>query len=106
MPAQAPIGGIVSCVNGQFYDGGRFIPDHGKFCGKGRNRVTLEAFSEVSRKVEASGFTLEYEEKWERFTIRYPGGNILRTSKNLKTLVLPPPPKPNLDLRAIPVNPI
>jgi hypothetical protein len=34
MPAKAPKGGLVSRVNGQFYEGGEFIPDHGLFCGK------------------------------------------------------------------------
>jgi hypothetical protein len=31
---KAPKGGIVSQVNGQFYPGGEFVPDHGLFCGK------------------------------------------------------------------------
>ena len=29
----APAGGHVSPVNGQWYDGGQFMPDHGLFCG-------------------------------------------------------------------------
>ena len=31
---KAPTGGIVSAVNGQFYAGGQFTPEHGLFCGK------------------------------------------------------------------------
>lgn len=31
---QAPKGGLVSPVNGQFYEGGQFMPVHGLFSGK------------------------------------------------------------------------
>lgn len=31
---KAPKGGLTSAVNGQFYDGGEFMPEHGLFCGK------------------------------------------------------------------------
>ncbi len=30
---QAPVGGTISPVNNQFYEGGQFIPDTGLFCG-------------------------------------------------------------------------
>ena len=33
-PTQAPAGGLVSKVNGQFYVGGEFMPVSGLFCGK------------------------------------------------------------------------
>ncbi len=32
--AKAPAGGMTSKVNGQFYDGGEFMPVSGLFCGK------------------------------------------------------------------------
>lgn len=31
---QAPAGGMTSKVNGQWYEGGEFMPVHGLFCGK------------------------------------------------------------------------
>jgi hypothetical protein len=31
---KAPAGGMVSGVNGQFYNGGEFVPDTGLYCGK------------------------------------------------------------------------
>ena len=31
---QAPKGGMTSQVNGQWYEGGEFMPEHGLFCGK------------------------------------------------------------------------
>jgi hypothetical protein len=45
-PIKAPKGGIVSPVNGQFYEGGEFVPDHGLFCGKkGARRAERRAKS-------------------------------------------------------------
>ena len=31
--AKAPSGGAISNVNGQFYEGGEFMPESGMFCG-------------------------------------------------------------------------
>ncbi len=39
---QAPIGGIVSRVNDQFYKGGQFLPDTGLFCGVTRANLLKE----------------------------------------------------------------
>jgi hypothetical protein len=35
---KAPKGGMVSAVNGQWYNGGEFMPDRGLFCGKAGQR--------------------------------------------------------------------
>lgn len=51
---KAPTGGAVSHVNGQFYEGGEFMPVHGKFCGKGRNRIAeseLAKFSTPTKRI-------------------------------------------------------
>lgn len=57
MTHQAPAGGIVSSVNGQFYKGGEFTPEHGLFCGKkGAARKTKwEKFAAIGRTVDLGG---------------------------------------------------
>lgn len=32
--SKAPAGGMASNVNGNWYEGGQFMPEHGLFCGK------------------------------------------------------------------------
>lgn len=88
MISKAPKGGIVSQVNGQFYEGGEFVPDHGQYCGKGKNRVTKVKFDEVASLIGNCGHMtgrLEYQEAFDRFVIKNPGGNILMTTRNLST---------------------
>ena len=53
---KAPVGGHVSPVNGQWYEGGQFMPVHGLFCGKaGAKRLKKwESFKEC-RRVDAGG---------------------------------------------------
>jgi hypothetical protein len=84
--SRAPRGGVVSAVNGQFYEGGEFTPDHGLYCGKGRNRCTQAAFDDLARKVEAAGKTLVWDEARGDFRILYQGGNCMFRAANLKTL--------------------
>ncbi len=87
---KAPKGGMVSAVNGQFYEGGEFVPDHGKYCGKGSNRVTKDRLAEVAARMALAPLyqtcTLRFSEINDRFEIVYPGGNIMMGSKNLGTL--------------------
>lgn len=80
---QAPIGGRVSPVNGQFYVGGQFMPDHGLFCGlhprkqlKILNHALAARFSGRHEKVvrEDDGYRYMYREsvfsKWIEGCIR------------------------------------
>jgi hypothetical protein len=86
MTNRAPTGGITSAVNGQFYEGGQFSPEHGLFCGKGKNRVTKAEFDRVSSLVSAAGKTLEYREETGEFVVLYVGGNIMFRARSLATL--------------------
>ena len=43
----------MSPVNGQFYNGGEFIPDTGAYCGKGKNKVSRDEFARVAAAVAA-----------------------------------------------------
>ena len=88
MTAKAPVGGIVSHVNGQFYDGGQFLPDHGKFCGKGKNRVALAEFDSIAELARTKGYTLAYREQFDNFALSLPSGLIMHTAKSLKTLAI------------------
>lgn len=88
---KAPIGGITSHVNGQFYEGGQFIPDHGKHCGKGKNRVSRAEFDGLAAQFDSLGYDLVYREKFEDFAIAYQQddrlfGRILFSAKSVKTL--------------------
>ena len=48
---KAPTGGITSAVNGQFYEGGQFTPEHGMFCGRAgaKRKVRVEKAATVGR---------------------------------------------------------
>jgi hypothetical protein len=83
---RAPAGGLTSAVNGQRYEGGEFTPDHGKFCGKGKNRVGFAAFEAVAARVAAAGKVLSYDEAHGRFLVKYPTGNVMMGAANLATL--------------------
>ncbi len=83
---KAPAGGTVSPVNGQWYHGGEFLPDHGHYCGRGRNRVSMATFSEVAERAQARGWTLRFNEKYGRFQFVLAGGNVMFSSVNLNTL--------------------
>lgn len=49
----APAGGHVSPVNGQLYDGGQFMPDHGLFCGMSeRNQLAAINHALAARQQE------------------------------------------------------
>ena len=56
---RAPVGGCVSRVNGEFYNGGEFMPDHGLFCGKaGAKRKQVWDKYGDDRKVNCGGQSL------------------------------------------------
>ena len=84
--AKAPAGGIVSVVNGQFYNGGEFIPDTGEYCGRGRNKVGRDRFDRVARAVAAAGKRLEFRESTGEFVVLYPTGNIMVRAASLATI--------------------
>ena len=68
MSLQAPVGGHVSIVNGQFYKGGQFVPDHGLFCGKaGKKRQQIWNKWPESSRVDAGGQDL-YEIQVREFS--------------------------------------
>ncbi|HVL13590.1 MAG TPA: hypothetical protein VM529_13565 [Gemmata sp.] len=48
---KAPAGGLVSAVNGQFYEGGQFVPEHGLYCGRSgaKRRKAVERSRGVGR---------------------------------------------------------
>jgi hypothetical protein len=86
MVARAPKGGVTSQVNGWWYEGGQFTPDHGLFCGKGKNRVTAARFEEVRAAVKADGKELVYDEARGLFQVLLPGGNVMFSAAGLSTL--------------------
>lgn len=60
MTLKAPAGGLVSPVNGQFYNGGEFIPDTGLFCGKkgAKRREKVEKATARGRYFDLGGSRL------------------------------------------------
>jgi hypothetical protein len=86
MTNKAPAGGMASAVNGQWYEGGEFMPDHGKCCGKGRNRITVVEFEAVAAKVAAAGKVLVYNDATGEFAVKYTTGNILYRARSLATI--------------------
>lgn len=86
MPAKAPIGGIVSQVNGQFYNGGEFVPETGLYCGKGKNRVAKPEFDAMAMAAASNGYSLEYNEKFDNFRVLTANGNCYVSARQLKTL--------------------
>lgn len=87
MIGKAPAGGIVSHVNGQFYEGGQFTPDHGLLCGKGRNKVTKAEFEAATASFASAGRTLVYVDKYELFRLFDNRGVLMNSSKKVSTLV-------------------
>lgn len=82
---KAPKGGTISVVNGQFYEGGEFMPDHGLYCGKGKNRVAVPEFDAMAARLMASrGWDLRYNEAREVFQAVLPTGNVMYASKSIK----------------------
>lgn len=55
--SKAPVGGIVSRVNGQFYAGGEFIPETGAYCGRSgaKRRKAVERFTPAGRVYGSEG---------------------------------------------------
>lgn len=83
---RAPVGGTVSAVNGWRYEGGQFTPDHGKFCGKGKNRVSVARFDAVKAAVATAGKVLEYQESTGDFLVKWTTGNVMLHARNLETI--------------------
>ena len=52
---QAPKGGHVSPVNGQFYEGGQFMPDHGLFAGLSEKKQLTLINNALAARVAESG---------------------------------------------------
>lgn len=88
MMGKAPKGGITSMVNGQYYEGGQFTPDHGKYCGKGKNNVTEFEFDEFASKAREKGLEIEYNQTLGKFRLLYANtnGRVMYSAANLKTL--------------------
>lgn len=97
-----PAGGTVSPVNGQFYNGGEFIPDTGAYCGKGKNKVSRDEFARVAAAVAATGRRLEYRESTGEFVVFMPTGNVYVRAARLATIAraFPGNQKISLDTRA------
>jgi len=55
---KAPAGGLVSKVNGQFYEGGEFMPDHGRACGRAKSVKAVAKLDEIRVLVGRVGWTL------------------------------------------------
>jgi hypothetical protein len=51
MTNNAPAGGMVSKVNGQFYEGGEFMPTNGLYCGRvgAKRKKTVETYLNIGR---------------------------------------------------------
>jgi hypothetical protein len=86
MTAKAPKGGIVSHVNGQFYEGGEFVPDTGLYCGIGKNRVSRAAFDVVAQKAASRNWTLRFNEAHGLFQVCFATGNTVFSARNLATI--------------------
>lgn len=83
---KAPAGGMTSVVNGSFYNGGEFMPDHGKFCGKGKNSVTKADFDSVAELAKRGDRELVFNATTGLFVVKYPGGNIMMSAKSLRAI--------------------
>lgn len=57
---KAPIGGTASVVNGQWYEGGEFMPEHGLFCGRGKNRIAASQVELVN--ATSATYRIEWNE--------------------------------------------
>ena len=66
---KAPKGGLVSKVNGQFYNGGEFTPEHGLYCGLGKAKVKNEVVEKVNATLAMDGKRVEWNEKNQCWTI-------------------------------------
>jgi hypothetical protein len=84
--AKAPKGGIVSHVNGQFYEGGEFIPDTGRHCGTDKNKVSVAAFDAVAQKAASRNWTLRFNEAHGLFQVCFATGNVVFSARNLATI--------------------
>ena len=69
--AKAPVGGLVSKVNGQFYEGGEFMPISGLFCGKKgqSHKKKWDIYAKRGKSIDLGGSQL-FE------VIEYAGGGV------------------------------
>jgi hypothetical protein len=90
--SKAPAGGMTSKVNGQFYEGGEFMPVTGEYCGLGRNRVSVQQVAEANRTLSVG--MIRWNEKagqfqlWVEVTLRdgTKTEQVRFSSSNIKTL--------------------
>ena len=65
--SKAPVGGMVSNVNGQFYTGGEFMPVTGEFCGTGKHKIEAKKLADINAKLE--GKKIAWDEKLSKFKV-------------------------------------
>lgn len=58
---RAPEGGMVSAVNGQRYEGGEFMPEHGLYCGLGGARIRKTELEAIKSKMDENN-RIEWDE--------------------------------------------
>ena len=88
MYGKAPSGGLVSEVNGQFYEGGQFTPDTGLYCGRGKNRVSVAQLAAINAALaeKRPGWFVRYREEYRQYQVVNDRGNGMASAANIKTL--------------------
>jgi len=75
--AKAPAGGVTSAVNGRFYNGGEFIPDHGRSCGSPSGKADkIEQARAIAGRLGWEFFVAESGD----YVARRPGGGGYRAA--------------------------
>jgi hypothetical protein len=64
---QAPAGGAVSRVNGERYEGGEFMPEHGLYCGNGSPKVKVAELESIRSKLGEND-RIEWREQFNCWT--------------------------------------
>ena len=90
--AKASAGGMTSRVNGQWYDGGEFMPVTGEYCGCGKNRITVATLEKINANL--SGCEIAWNESAKIFqllrSVRFANGTtgrqVMFSAANIKTL--------------------
>lgn len=67
---QAPVGGAISPVNDQFYEGGQFMPDTGLWCGI---KKKAKRFAQVDRNWSDLKIQKAYSRKGYFVIVKYAG---------------------------------
>lgn len=90
---KAMAGGQVSLVNGVEYKGGEFMPEHGEFCGRGKNRVSAAKLAEINLGMNGRRIVWEEERKIFKLLVEVTLSSGLKveqtlcSARNIKTLV-------------------